>query len=324
MAAPSAALVTLRPDLAASFEQFDLAMSWNGFIGSKVLPMVDVLSQAGNFGIIPIEQLLQARTTARAPGAAYPRALFTFKPSTYACKENGFEEPIDDREVAMYQNYLAAEQYAALRARDAVLRNYETRVINLLTDTSVFTGALTSAVAVSWKTVASSTPTVDIITAVKAVYANSGIKPNTVVMGWSAWQNFRQSADTVNRIKYWGGNDPSTKGITTQVAANLFDVEDVIVAGAQKNNANEGASASLTQLWNDDRIQVCRVARTNDFKEPAIGRSFHWGADGSTPTGTVESYRDERVRGNVIRVRMDTDEQVIYKQLGYLLTGANA
>jgi hypothetical protein len=284
-----------------------------------------VLQQAGNFGIIPIEQLLQARTTARAPGSAYPRAQFTFKPSTYACKENGFEEPVDDREAVMYMNYLAAEQYAALRARDAVLRNYETRVCNLLSDTSnTFTGSLTSAVAVSWKTVATSAPTADVITAVKAVYANSGIVPNTVLMGWNAWQNFRQSADTISRIKFWGGTDPTTRGITEAVAASLFDVENVIVAGAQKNGANEGAVASLTQVWPDDKVFVGRVARSEDFKEVCIGRTFAWDGDGSSPAGTVESYRDERVRGNVIRVRMDTDEQVIYKQVGYVLTGANA
>lgn len=324
MPSPSSALVTLRPDLAASLEQFDLAMSWNGFVGSKILPVVPVLQQAGNFGIIPIEQLLQARNTARAPGGAYSRAQFTFKPSTFSCKENGFEEAVDDRESNMYQNYLAAEQYAALRARDAVLRNYETRVINLVTDTAVFTSALTSAVAVSWKTLASSTPAVDISTAVQAVYANSGLMANTVVMGWKAWQNFRQSADTINRIKYWGGDDPTTKGISTAVAARFFDVESVVIAGSQKNGANEGAAVSLSQLWNDDRIFVGRVARTDDFKEPAIGRTFTWAGDGASESGTVESYRDERVRGNVIRVRMDSDEQVIYKQAGYLLTGANA
>jgi hypothetical protein len=323
MPSPSSALLTLRPDLAASFQQYDIAMSWAGFIAPKVLPVVPVLSQAGNFGVIPLDQLLMARGTARAPGAAYSRGQTTFSPSTYACKENGFEEPVDDREAKMYVNYLAAEQFAALRARDAVLRNYESRVVTLLNDTSVnFSGAKTGTVATSWKTIASSTPVADIVKAVKAVYANSGLMANTVVMGWNAYQNVRQASAIIDRIKYSGADDP--KNITVNMLAGLFGVDNVYIAGAQKNAANEGATASLSQLWDDDKVFVGRVATGGDFKEPCVGRTFHWSEDGSSPTGTVESYRDETVRSTIIRVRMDSDEKILYSAAGYVLTAANA
>jgi hypothetical protein len=323
MPSPSAALVTLRPDLAQSLEQFDLAMSWNGFVATEIMPPVEVGSQFGNFGIIPLEQLLMARDTTRAPGAAYNRGMFTFKPSTFSCKENGTEEVVDDREATAYANYLSAEQYAAMRARDAVLRNLEARVLGLFT-TANFGAGKNSAVTTSWKTVATANPMNDVATARSAVYANSGLLPNTVVMGYNAWINFRLNANVINQIKYWGGNDPTTRGIDTSVAAKLLDVERVIVAGAQKNNAGQNLTASLTQLWSDDTVFVGRVARSSDFKEPAVGRVFHYSGDGSSIGAVVESYRDERVRGNVVRVRMDTDEQILYSAAGYLLTGANA
>jgi hypothetical protein len=54
--------------------------------------------------------------------------------------------------------------------------------------------------------------------------------------------------------------------------------------------------------------------------EPCIGRMFHWSEDGSSPGGTVESYRDEIVRGNIIRVRHDVDEVVLYPQAGHLVS----
>jgi len=65
---------------------------------------------------------------------------------------------------------------------------------------------------------------------------------------------------------------------------------------------------------------VCRVATGNDMREACIGRTFHWGQDGSSVGGTVESYRDEVVRGNVIRVRHDVDEVILYPQAGHLLS----
>jgi hypothetical protein len=64
---------------------------------------------------------------------------------------------------------------------------------------------------------------------------------------------------------------------------------------------------------------VCKVATGQDFREPCIGRTFHWAGDGSGIDGTIESYRDETVRGDVIRVRHDVDEIVLYKQAGHLL-----
>jgi hypothetical protein len=64
---------------------------------------------------------------------------------------------------------------------------------------------------------------------------------------------------------------------------------------------------------------VCRVATGNDFREPCIGRTFHWAGDGSSIDGAIESYRDEVVRSNIIRVRHDVDEVVLYAQAGHLL-----
>lgn len=325
MPAPSASLATQRPDLAASFEQFDLDASRMGFLGTRILTVIDVPVQAGNFGIIPIEQLLQTRTTLRAPGSAYGRSNWTFKPSTFSTKENGQEEAIDDRERTMYANYFAAEQVAAKRARDAVIRNYEVRVTNLLTSGTTFTGALTSAVTVSWKTFASSDPITDANTAIQAVYANCGFKPDTCVVGFNAFYNARRSASLINQIKYSGIDDPK---MPVDVAANLmaqaFGVQRLLVAGAQTNSANEGQAVSLSQVWSNDKIGFYKTDDSQDFKSPCIGRTFHWSADGSSIGGTVESYRDETVRGDVVRVRQDTDEQILYSQMGYVMTGANA
>jgi hypothetical protein len=65
---------------------------------------------------------------------------------------------------------------------------------------------------------------------------------------------------------------------------------------------------------------VCRIATSNDLQDPCVGRTLHWAADGSTIGGTVESYREESKRGDVIRVRHDVDEVVLYTEMGHLLS----
>ena len=65
---------------------------------------------------------------------------------------------------------------------------------------------------------------------------------------------------------------------------------------------------------------VARVAETQDHREPCIGRTFHWGEDGSTIGGTVETYRDENIRSDIVRNRLDVDEKRLVIESGHLLT----
>jgi hypothetical protein len=62
------------------------------------------------------------------------------------------------------------------------------------------------------------------------------------------------------------------------------------------------------------------VAVTDDIREPCLGRTFHWGEDGSQIGGLMESYREEQKRSDIIRCRHDVDEKVLYTQMGHLLS----
>ena len=55
---------------------------------------------------------------------------------------------------------------------------------------------------------------------------------------------------------------------------------------------------------------LCRTA-SGDITEPCVGRTFLWneGQNGSLPI--VEQYREERTRGDVLRVRHDSSESFI-------------
>ncbi len=101
-------------------------------------------------------------------------------------------------------------------------------------------------------------------------------------------------------------------------------MDNILVAGGTKNTANEGQSASLSEIWDDEYCWIGRVATTADFREPCIGRIFHWAGDGSQEEGLVESYRDETVRSDIVRVRHDVDEVVLHTACGGLLDNITA
>ena len=321
MPSPSSSLATQRPDLAGSMLAFDLAMAVGGFVAMRIAPVIESAKKSGSFGKIPIEQLLKTRTTLRAPGSGYARGNFTFTPATFSCDEHGAEEPVDDTEAKIYADYFDAELVAAQRARDSVLRNYELRVCALASSTSTWTGAsLTTAVSNAWTSASSATPIADVTGAVNKVYDASGLVANALIVSWKRFQSLRNCDEIVSRVKFSGLQDPTRKGISAAALAAVFDLEEVIVVGAPQDTAAEGQTSTLSSCWTDSRAMVCRVARTNDIKEPCIARTIHYGEDGSTIGGTVESYREESSRSDIQRNRMDTDEIVMYAQAGHLLT----
>lgn len=322
MPSPSATLATLRPDLAASFEAFDIEAEKAGYIARKVLPTIDVASQSGNFGKIPLAQLLQQRDTKRAPGSGYARGQFTFDVSTYACEEHGAEEPVDDREAKMYGEYFDAELIATRRAYNAVLRNAEQRVADAIFNTTTWTGAslYTDVSGTPWATIGSAVPLTNVEAAVQKVYDGSGLWPNALIINRKVFRNLRNTTQVIDRIASSGaGNRNLASDVTIDMLAQAFDLDYIIVAGGSTNSAKEGQTATPSQIWSSTYAMVCKVATTNDFREPCIGRTFHWAADGSSVDGAVESYRDEVVRANITRVRHDVDEVVLYAQAGHLL-----
>lgn len=327
MPAPTTAAVNRTLDIGNSFEQFDLDASRNGFIGLKVFPHLNVGIVAASYGRIKLEELLKNGDTMRGPRGNYNRGNWNFDTDSYACKENGWEESVDQRSMNIYKNFFDAEKVAAKKARDIVLRNYEKRVAAKVNDTALWTGAsLTTTVSNRWSDATNATPQNDVNAAVRKVYDNSGLRANALIIDWSTYKYLQLSAQIQALIKYSGVDDP--KNINEKILASVFDLDHVFVAGARYNSANEGQTRSLSAAWDKTMAMVCRVAQTSgdaaDIVEPCIGRTLHYAEDGSDIGGVVESYYEEQSRAQIIRCRMDTDEKVTYKEAGHLLTNIQA
>jgi hypothetical protein len=299
--------------------EFELDALQSGFIAPQVLPVVETAKQSGNFGKIPVEQLLKERETLRAPGAGYARGKFTFTSDSFACDEHGAEEPVDDREADMYADYFDAELIAAARARRAVLVNAEKRAAAAIFNATTWT-SYTTGITNEWDDSANAVPLTDVESAVQAVWDQCGIWPNAMIINRKVFRNLRNCAQIIDRVKYQGMMDARAGNITVAALQQAFDLDNIIVAGSARDSALEGQSTSIAPIWSDEYAMICRVASSADIREPCVGRIFHWGEDGSSIGGTMETYRDETVRSNIVRCRHDVDEKVLYVEAGHLLS----
>jgi hypothetical protein len=321
MPAPTSAPATLRPDLAAFFE-FDLEMEKNGYVATKVLPVVETGLQSDNPGKVPLESLLFDADTSRASGSDYNRGNWTFDKFQYATEENGWEEAIDERDEQRYREILQIDLIAYARATSVIMRNQEKRVADLLFNATTWNGAaLTTGVGNEWDDSDNATPIDDVEGAVTKVYEGSGLWANALVINRQVFRNLRNCKQIIDRINSAGaGNASKPSDITAAMLAQCFDLDHVIVAGSSKNTANEGQSGTPRQIWSGEYASVARIATTGDMREPCVGRTFHWAADGSSIGGTVEEYYWERSRSRIIRVRHETDEVIMYPQAAHLLS----
>jgi len=316
---PSSALTTLRPDLGGSLLEYELDMVARGMVGLEVLPVFEAAKASGQFGKIPVEQLLKNPDTARAPGAAYNRDAHTFTTDTFATVEYGVEEPVDDNASAMYREFFNAESIAAARARSAVMLAQEIRIAAAIFNATTWTSH-TTAITNEWDDMTNAVPITDVAAAVKAVNTASGMWPNALIINERVFRNLIRTDQIVNLIKYAGITDPRSGTIIAAALAQALNIDRVIVAGLSKNTATEGQSATFAPVWSDEYAMVCKLATGQDIAEPCIGRTIHWGEDGSQIGATIESYRDESRRSDIIRVRNQVDEKVLFVEGGHLLS----
>lgn len=311
-----------RPDLGAIAYAFLVDAIQRGFIGLALLPIFQVLQQSGQYPIIPKEAFLKLMETARAARGKYNRSDYKFEFGNYSCTEDGWEEVVDDREAALYARYFDAEEVATLRAVDILLRAQEARIAAKVFNTSNITQ--TAAVSIEWSTAATATPRANVFAGKKAMRAASGLEPNVGACSKTVFDNLMLTAEIKDAFKYTNPIEVGGYDAQLRLAAQYFGLEKLLVAGAMKDTADKGQSASLADIWDDEYFGLFKVSTGGpDLREPCIGRTFLWTPQ-SADNVVTESYRDESVRGSVVRVRQDTDEAFVFTGAGYLLSNITA
>lgn len=307
MPMPSSNTRIERPDLGVLVQEYmEAENALMGFIGTQVMPFFPVPEQTATYPVIPKEVMLNVEETRRAMRGKYRRSDWEFENGFYATEENGWEELLDDRELALYSRLFDAESVAVQRATKIILRGQEKRIADTVFNTSNFSA---NAVTNEWDDATNANPIDDVNTGRASVRNACGALPNALIISWSTYQNLKRCSQIIDLIKYTFPGMDINKMSLAQLA-HVLDVPQVLVGGAVYNGAKKGQSASVTDLWSNEYAMLTRIASGTNVLEPCIGRTFLW--TGDSPSNTVvESYREEDARSDVYRVRHETSESLI-------------
>lgn len=320
MAQPSNTTVLPRADLGVAVEEYKSDSLKKGFIGSQLMPPLDMAKQAATYPVIPKSALLADEDTKRSMRGYYNRSDWDFENGFYATQENGWEEALDDRERKLYKDLLDAELIAVNRATGIVLRAGEKRIAARLFNPANFTN---SAVANKWNVYTDATPMADIADRKKAVRAVCGMVPNTLAISWDTFEDLKRCKEIVEQLKYTFPGE-KINSMSVDMMAQIINIEKLLVGGAMINGAKKGQNASLSDIWDPSMALLTITDSSNDMSMPCVGRTFMWTEEsGDGEDGViVEEYRTEGNRSDIYRVRHDSDERLIksYDESGNVLS----
>jgi hypothetical protein len=290
-----------------------------GFIADMVFPTVSVNKQSDLYMVFSRGDRTRPEDDTRAPGVRAKRVTEDVGSGLYYAKNYALASPalLEDKANADPAHIAGILNGKATFILDKLLINWERRIA--LQVTSGSNVGSSSAVASGW-TGTGASPLTNLNTAIDNVYDANGVRPNRIVMGLDAWRSFRRNSDVRGLIfgTNNGGGYPNV-----QQAAQLLDVDQILIGGGFYNAAQEGQAESLAKIWADN-VLVYYAPPAPTKEKPSFGYNFRWAAAG-LPNMQVERHPyDSQTKSEDVEVGYYQDEKIVGASYGFLLKSVNS
>lgn len=315
---PSSGTV-IRADLNIKVEEAAQADRFH--IGHLVMPHMPVPVKTGTYPKIKIAkgQLMKAGSTLRAPDGSYSEVTREFEDDNYTTVDRGLEERVDDSHAKDVARFFNLEQTKSRLVLRNMKLDHEVRVKDAILNTTNFGAATNSTVAYTVANLATIDFPADVIAGVNRV-ADKGVAANTIVISGQVFDRLVLST----KLQAWVRG--TLKGHTEMPvnAPNLtasfadYGITQVLIGRARVDTAKQGQAASVSQVWGTAYVWVGYVnpgAKLPD--DGGAGFTFTWNEEGGL--FVTETYRDDKRRSNMVRVRQHTSEKVSDGTAGTLI-----
>lgn len=286
------------------------------YAADQVFTRVPVQRQSDKYWRFGKENLQALIDDLRAPGAAAQRIAQTLSSDSYFADDHALERLITDEERS---NFDAGdvEQWATETLTNKLLLRKEKLFAALVTDTAKVTQNVTLAGTAQWSDFTNSKPTEDLQAGQEVVAKNSGVRANTLVLGFPVFSKLRNHPKIVERVQ-----NIRVGVVREEDLASIFDVQRVLVTQAIEVDA----AGAVSFVFGKHAV-LCYVSPTAAFGEPSFGKSFVWaGAPGSTSGFIVEIGRANPTsrKADELAVHFYYDQKITAVEAGYLIKNAVA
>lgn len=286
------------------------------FVAPRLLPFVTVDKQSNKYYIIDPDSWLLIPNTRRSPKVAPRRIEWKVSSDSYFANNYALagENALED--LANADAALALRENTTQVVVEALLRDLEVRVANLVSSVSNVGSGVVLSGTNKWSDYTGSDPISDVTTGHAFIRQTTGLLANTLVMDRDTYETVRRHPLILDMFKYTRGgllSDEELRGV--------FKVDNLWVPQGIKNNALEAATSSITNIWGNTAL-LARVQPGLSMQTATFGLSFIWEPDGVPGTMQVLRYNDPDPgkKVEVIEAGYYADNKVIAKNLAYAIT----
>jgi hypothetical protein len=147
-------------------------------------------------------------------------------------------------------------------------------------------------------------------------------KPNKIGMGINVYGALQSNPAILERIKYQG-SEANPADVTTNVLAQLFKVNEVVVAETVVNRAKIGMADDLQFVCDPNALLLCYTTDAPAIEEPSAGYTFAWDMLGNGQYIAMQQYLGEpATHTEFVEGLLATDRQACAPDLGVFLKNA--
>lgn len=298
------------------------------FIATQVFPLVPVEFQSDAYYTFDRGDFNRDEARSRAPGTESAGGGFKItKDQTYRCDVVGFHKDISKQLLRNADRVLNLERSAVQFVTHKLLIRRELDWVNKYFKNGVWTAGDITGVASSpsgsqvlqWND-ANSDPIGNVSTGKTAVLQQTGYEPNTMVLGYTTYEQLRNHPDVIERVKYVqqiGANQ--TVKVTASALADLFEVDRVLISKAIQNTAAEGQADSHSFIAGKHAL-LCYAAPEPALEMPSAGYTFSWDRyiESSDPNGIgFDQFEMRHLKSQRVEGEMAIDQKLVSSVLGY-------
>lgn len=290
------------------------------FIADKVFPIVPVEKKSDKYFVYTKNDWFRDEAQRRADATESAGSGYNLTTDTYSADVFAFHKDVGDQTIANADAPLNPLREATEFVTNRMLLRKELQFVTDFFTTGVWSedvtgvsGTPSSGETKQWSDYTSSDPIDDIEEAKSEVLSQTGMEPNTLVLGYEVFRQLKNHPDLVDRIKY-----TSSQTITEDMLARMFDLDRVLVAKSVRATNKEGAAEAYSFAYGKAAL-LAYVAPSPGLLTPSAGYTFSWtGVSGGIgATIGVSSFRMDSLKAERVEAEMSFDNKVISADLGY-------
>lgn len=283
------------------------------YIAQRLFPIVPVDKRSDKYYIIDKDSWLRIGYSKRAPKTSPRRLNFKVSSDSYFAENYALAGDNAKEDLANADTAIRLRQNTTDFVTNMLLRDYEDRVARKVTSGTNLGSYVALTGTAKWNDYTNSDPLSDISTGHAFIRQNTGMKANTLVIDEDTIAVVRRHPVLLDLFKYTAGGM-----ITEAQLREVFDISNVLIGRGIKNDALEGATASITNIWGNNVI-LCYVQPGVSLETATAGLTFRW-----TPAGLplpMQTMRyedpDPGKKVEIVEVGMYQDEKIVARELMY-------